>query len=65
MTNVYDMVAGQFIDDEPVKQTEQHSCNAIEHRELRLQLQPVENTSKQTRNELPADLAYQAFLLTE
>ena len=61
MTIVYDMVAGQFIDDEPVKQTEQNSQAVTVQGDLALRLQPVENTSKTKSNALPADLAYQAF----
>ena len=66
MANVYDMISGQFIEDEDTQQVEQSSPYAvIDHEELSLQLQTIENTSEPKQVKLPADLAYQTFLLTE
>jgi hypothetical protein len=66
MANVYDMVSGQFIEDAASPQFEMSSqCDAVNHEELSLQLQTIESTSDTKQIRLPADLAYQTFLLTE
>ena len=64
MTIVYDMVAGQFLEEEPTKKENQHAPE-IQREAVSLQLQPVENSSDLNQKALPADLAYQTFLLTE
>ena len=47
MANVYDMVSGQFIEDENSLHLEQSaSYAATYHEELSLQLQTIENTSE-------------------
>lgn len=66
MENVYDMVSGQFIEDESRSQTEQQTSDSAEnYGALNLQLQTVENSYTLKKHALPADLAYQTFLLTE
>ena len=66
MANVYDMVSGQFIEDAACPQIAKLSpCDSVNHEELSLQLQTIESTSETKQFRLPADLAYQTFLLTE
>ena len=60
MTIVYDMVAGQFLEEEPTNKEIRHSSD-IQHEAVSLQLQPVENSKDLNQKALPADLAYQAF----
>jgi len=64
MTIVYDMAAGQFLEEEPVLETTPQASD-FQHAAVGLQLQPVENSSEFNQKALPADLAYQTFLLTE
>lgn len=65
MTIVFDMVSGQFLDEKSGTQTEQqHSYETAHHEELALRLETVENSGNQKKTDLPADLAYQTFLLT-
>lgn len=64
MKVTYDMISGQFIDDEVNPQAAQPSSyDVTHHEELSLQLQLVESSSEQQKNKLPADIAYRAFLL--
>ena len=66
MKNVYNMVSGQFIEDEPKTQSAQMPTYSAEnYGALSLQLQTVENRYASRQHALPADLAYQTFLLTE
>ncbi len=64
MTIVYDMVAGQFLEEEPTHKEDQQAPD-IQCKAVSLQLQLVENSSDLNQKALPADLAYQTFLLTE
>ena len=67
MINVYDMVSGEFIEDEsvPTQLVEPAFDYDDLHPQTMLQLQPVEQqTSSKTIN-LPADLALQTFLMSK
>jgi hypothetical protein len=65
MTMVYDMVSGQFITDESNPQTEQSSYVSTYDDVPNLQLITPEDIKHPRKITLPADLAYQVFLLTE
>jgi len=63
MTNIYDMVSGEFIEDETILMDNACLHNDIDHgNALNLQLQLVEIQHQPETCKLPADLAYQAFI---
>lgn len=62
MAIIYDMVSGQFINDEPVFSSQpSYELDVARYDETRLQLVPVSTESSSNKFKLPADLAYQAF----
>ena len=65
MKIVYDMVSGEFIEDEsvPMKEVESPFNYDTPHPELQLQLVEQQSSSKTTG--LPADLALQTYLMTK
>ena len=67
MKNVYDMVSGQFIEDEayPTQNVESSFDVDCYHLQTALQLQLVEQQTTANSNTLPADLALQSYLMTE
>lgn len=63
MTVIYNMVSGEFVEQQTNSEGESFSRNAIEAAECpNLQLQPVETLSHTREHGLPADLAYRTFL---
>jgi len=67
MTNVYDMVSGEFIEDEsvPMQEVESSSDDFNFYHQSALQLQLVEQQPSSTTISLPADLALQTFLMSK
>ena len=67
MKNVYDMVSGEFIEDEsvPMQEVESSFDDDNFHPQSTLQLQLVEQQNTSTTISLPADLALQTFLMSK
>jgi hypothetical protein len=67
MKNVYDMVSGEFIEDESVPMQEVDSSLEDDnfYHQSALQLQLVEQQTFSTTISLPADLALQTFLMSK
>jgi hypothetical protein len=67
MKNVYDMVSGEFVEDESVPM--QEVVSTINHDDFyhqsALQLQLVEQQTSSKSISLPADLALQTFLMSK
>ena len=67
MKIVYDMVSGEFIDDEPVPMQEVESSFNDDnfYHQSALQLQLVEQQTSSATIHLPADLALQTFMMSK
>ena len=67
MKNVYDMVSGEFIEDDsvPMKEVESSYEDDNFYYQSALQLQLVEQQTSSTTINLPADLALQTYLMSK
>ncbi len=67
MKNVYDMVSGEFIEDESVPMQEVESSFDYDtlYPQAVLQLQLIEQQTTSKTISLPADLALQTFLMSK
>jgi len=67
MTNVYDMVSGEFIEDDsvPTQEVESSFDEVNFYQQPALQLQLVEQQISSKTISLPADLALQTFLMSK
>ena len=67
MKNVYDMVSGEFIEDESVPMQEVESYSDYDNFSCltALQLQTVEQQTTPKTISVPADLALQTFLMSK
>ena len=67
MKNVYDMVSGEFIEDEsvPMQEVESSFDDGNFYPQSALQLQLVEQQNSSRTISLPADLALQTFLMSK
>jgi len=67
MRNVYDMVSGEFIEDEsvPTQEVESSFDEVNFYQQPALQLQLVEQQISSKTISLPADLALQTFLMSK
>ena len=67
MKNVYDMVSGEFIEDDSVPMQEVESSYEDDnfYYQSALQLQLVEQQTSSTTISLPADLALQTYLMSK
>ncbi len=67
MTNVYDMVSGEFIEDDavPTQEVESSFDEDNFYPQTTLQLQLVGQQTSSNTTSLPADLALQTFLMSK